>query len=209
MPDISIEQIIISLSYFGIFILMISNGAVSFPSSQVLYIIAGYFIFTGDLSLLPVIIVGAIGNTVGNVILYELVRAKGVGYIEKIAVKLYRIPKEKFERNLQKVQIAFQKKGAWFVFVGKLVPALKVFVPIPAGLAKMNRVLYTTIILIASTIWTLPFIAIGYYFGKSSDVFGKYAVVLIIIALVVISVLYRYMNSEKILSEIEGRENSL
>jgi len=204
MPDISIEQIIMSLSYFGIFLLMITNGVVSFPSSQMLYIIAGYFIFTGDLGLLPVILIGAIGNTVGNIILYELVRAKGVGYIEKIAIKLYQIPKETFERNLQKVQIAFSKKGALFVFIGKLIPALKVFVPIPAGLAKMNRTLYSIIIFIASIIWTFPFIAIGYYFGKSSDLFGKYAIVLILVALVVLAVFYRYMNSEKILREIEG-----
>ena len=149
------------------------------------------------------IIVGALGNTIGNIILYELVRAKGVGYIEKIATKLYQIQKEKFERNLTKVQIAFQKKGAWFVFIGKLIPALKVFVPIPAGLAKMNRALYTSIIFISSIIWTFPFIAIGYYFGKSSDVFGKYAIVLIIIALVVVSALYRYINSEEVVSEIE------
>ena len=183
---------------------MISNGVVSFPSSQILYIITGYFIFTGDLGLLPVVIVGAIGNTIGNIVLYELVRAKGVRYVETIAVKLYQIPKEKFERNLSKVQVAFQKKGAWFVFVGKLVPALKVFVPIPAGLAKMNRALYSTTILIASTIWTLPFIAIGYYFGKSSDVFGKYAIALILVALVVLAIFYKYINSEKVVSEIEG-----
>ncbi len=196
MPDISIEQIIISLSYFGIFLLMISNGAVSFPSSQILYIIAGYFVFTGDLSLLPVIIVGAVGNTIGNVILYELVRAKGAKYITKFRL----FPEE----IVQKVQIAFTKRGTWFVFIGKLIPALKVFVPIPAGLAKMNRGLYASIILVASAIWTLPFIAIGYYFGKSSDVFGKYAIVLIIIALVIMTVLYRYMNSEEVVSEIEG-----
>ena len=206
MPEFSIEQIIISLSYFGIFILMISNGVVSFPSSQVLYIIAGYFVFTGDISLLPVIVVGAVGNTIGNIILYELVRAKGVSYIGTIATKLYKVPKETFDRNLQKVQVAFQKKGAWFVFVGKLVPALKVFVPIPAGLAKMNRVLYSSVIFVSSVVWTLPFIAIGYYFGKSSDVFGKYAIVLILLALVVLAFFYKYINSERVVNEIEGVE---
>ncbi len=204
MPELSIEQIIMSLSYFGIFLLMITNGVVSFPSSQVLYIITGYFIFTGDLTLSLVVLVGALGNTIGNIILYEVVRRKGIGYIETIAVKLYQIPKEKFERNLAKIQIAFSKRGLWFVFVGKLIPALKVFVPIPAGLAEMNRALYSTIIFVTSVIWTFPFIAIGYYFGKSSDMFGKYAIGLIIVALVVVSLLYRYLNSEEVVSEIEG-----
>jgi len=196
MSELSIEQIIVSLSYFGIFLLMISNGAVSFPSSQILYIITGYFIFTENLLLIPVIVAGALGNTIGNIILYELVRIRGFHYITKFQL----FPEE----IVRKVQVAFQKRGAWFVFIGKLIPALKVFVPIPAGLAKMNRALYTSIIFISSIIWTFPFIAIGYYFGKSSDVFGKYAIVLIIIALIVLTIFYKYINSEKIVREIEG-----
>ena len=55
MPtDTAIESTISLAGYFGIFVLMIANGAVSFPSSQVLYIIAGYFIAQGNLLLLPV-----------------------------------------------------------------------------------------------------------------------------------------------------------
>lgn len=198
MPDISIEQIIVSLSYLGIFLLMIANGVASFPSSQVLYIITGYFIFTGDLSLPFVALAGASGNTIGNIALYEIARAKGMKYITKFHI----FP----EKVVRQVQIAFQKRGAWFVFAGKLIPALKVFVPIPAGLAKMNRALYTAIIFIASFIWTFPFIAIGYYFGKSADVFGKYAIVLALIALVVVGILYKYMNSEEVAREVEGLE---
>ncbi len=204
MLGIPIEQVVISLSYFGIFLLMILNGVISFPSSQILYIITGYFIFTGNISLIPVVIVGALGNTIGNIILYEIVRAKGVKFIEIIAIKLYKIQKQTFEKNLAKVQIAFQKKGAWFVFIGKLLPALKVLVPIPAGLAKMSRVLYITIIFISSMLWTLPFITIGYYFGKSSDMFGKYAFALILVALVVLAIFYKYINSEKVVSEVEN-----
>ena len=190
------EAIIISFSYLGIFALMISNGFISFPSSQVLYIIVGYFVFTGHLALLPVILVGAFGNTVGNIILYEVARRKGMHYLSKFP--LFR------EREIKKVQTAFQKKGVWFLAIGKLVPALKVFIPIPAGIAKMNRFLYTSIIIITSIIWTFPFLAIGYYFGKSSHVFGKYAMVMTLIAFVVMAIFYKFMNSEEVVAEIEN-----
>ncbi|MCI0533046.1 hypothetical protein L0Y49_02380, partial [bacterium] len=73
----NIENIIIASGYIGIFALMIANGLLSFPSSQALYIIAGYFVFTEDLSLALVSLFGALGNTVGNIALYEIVRAKG------------------------------------------------------------------------------------------------------------------------------------
>ncbi|MEK7538635.1 MAG: DedA family protein [Patescibacteria group bacterium] len=195
IPDTSIETIIAFAGYAGIFLLMIANGAVSFPSSQILYIIVGYFIAQGDLALVPAALAGSAGNAVGNVILYELVRARGRAFVERM--KLFPA------RELAKVEIAFKKKGAWFVFIGKLLPAIKVFVPIPAGLGKMHRGCFASIMFVASFIWSLGFISIGYFFGKSSDLFGKYAIVLVIVAALVLLFFYRYINSEEIVREVE------
>lgn len=196
LPDATIETIIAVAGYFGIFALMIANGAVSFPSSQVLYIIAGYFIAQGNLALVPVALVGALGNTVGNIILYELARTHGRTFISRM--KIFPL------RELAKVETAFRKKGAWFIFIGKLLPAIKVFVPIPAGLGKMSRPLFATLMFVASFIWSLAFIAIGYFFGKSSDLFGRYAIILALIATVVILLFYRYINSTEVIREVEN-----
>jgi len=196
MPNISIETILISLGYFGIFSLMIANGAVSFPSSQVLYIIAGYFIAQGNLTLFLVALAGAFGNTIGNIILYELARKHGRSFVARM--KLFP------ERELAKVEHAFKKKGAWFIFIGKLLPAIKVFVPIVAGLGNFSRVLFAPFMFIASFIWALGFISIGYFFGKSSDLFGHYAIILVIIATVVLLLFYHYINSEEVVREIEN-----
>lgn len=196
MHTITIETLIQGGSYFAIFALMITNGAVSFPSSQVLYIIAGYFIAQGNLALSLVVLVGAIGNTIGNIILYELARKHGRTFIEKMKI----FP----SRELAKVEKAFHKKGAWFIFVGKLLPAIKVFVPIPAGLGKMSRPLFASLMFTASLIWSLAFISIGYFFGKSSDLFGHYAIILVIIAIVVVLLFYKYINSDEIVREIEN-----
>ena len=194
--DLTIESIIALAGYAGVFLLMIANGAVSFPSSQILYIITGYFIAQGNLLLLPVAFAGSIGNTVGNVILYELVRKHGREFVAKM--KLFPL------RELAKVEAAFKKKGSWFIFVGKLLPAIKVFVPIPAGLGKMHRGLFATLMFIASFIWSLGFISIGYFFGKSSDLFGKYALILVAVAAIVLFLFYRYINSDEVTREIEN-----
>lgn len=195
MPDITIETLIQGGSYFAIFILMIANGSVSFPSSQVLYIICGYFIARGDLLLPLVALVGALGNTVGNIILYELARKHGRTFIERMKI----FP----TRELAKVELAFKKKGAWFIFIGKLLPAIKVFVPIPAGLGKMSRPLFASLMFTASFIWSLAFISIGFFFGKSSELFGRYAIILVIVAVVVVLLFYRYINSPTFVKEIE------
>ena len=195
MTDISIETLIQGGSYFAIFALMIANGVISFPSSQVLYIVAGYFIARGDLALFFVALVGALGNTIGNIVLYELARRHGRTFIERM--KIFPM------RELAKVERAFQKKGAWFIFIGKLLPAIKVFVPIPAGLGKMSRPLFASLIFTASFIWSLAFISIGYFFGKSSDLFGRYAIILVLVALVVVLLFYRYINRPEFTNEIE------
>lgn len=195
MSDITLEMLIQGGSYFAIFFLMIANGAISFPSSQVLYIIAGYFIARGDLALIPTAAIGSLGNMFGCIVLYELARAQGRTFIARM--KLFP------ERELIKVEHAFKKKGAWFIFIGKLLPAIKVFVPIPAGLGKMHRGLFALLMFVGSFLWSLAFIAIGYFFGRSSDLFGKYAVILVIIAIVVALFFYRYINSAEVTREIE------
>ena len=190
-----IETTIIALGYLGIFLMMIANGVISFPSSQILYIICGYFIFTGDLNVALVVLFGALGNTIGCILLYEVTRQKGLKYILKW--KLFP------EKEIKKIVVALRKKGLWFIFIGKLLPAIKVFVPIAAGVGKIRREVFIPIMLITSAIWTVPFLAIGFYFGKSSDVFGSYAIVLAIVAIVVIGLFYKFINSKEVLDEIE------
>ena len=196
MAEISIETVIITLGYIGIFGMMISNGIIGFPSSQILYIVAGFFVFTGDLNLTLVVSFGAIANTIGNIILYELSRRRGLLYITQFKI----FPK----KEIRKVQAVFTRHGGWFVFVGKLLPAIKVFIPIVAGIGKMNRGLYAFVILFSSILWSLIFLALGYYFGKNIDFFGNYIFILLAIALIVVGIFYRYMNSGKILTEVEN-----
>lgn len=190
-----IESVIIGSSYLGIFLLMIANGAITFPSSQILYIIVGYFISAGSLSLFPASLVGALGNTIGNIILYELVRRHGVHYLKKFQV--FR------EQDIKKVEIVFRKRGLWFLFIGKLLPAIKVFVPIPAAMGKTHRGVFAAMMFVASWLWSLIFIAIGYTFGKSTQVWKSYGVILFVIAAVIVFVFYRMLNSKEVLREIE------
>jgi membrane protein DedA with SNARE-associated domain len=186
-----IEAIILATSYAGIGILMAVNGFASFPSSQILYIIVGYFIGTGYLALVPASIIGALGNTIGNIALYEVTRRYGIDALKRFHI--YR------ESEVRKIEAVFKKRGAWFIFIGKLLPAIKVFMPVVAGLGKLRRDLFTGIIFAASWIWALGFIAIGYVFGKSTEVFKTYAFILIPVAAAVVFLFYRYLNSAEIL----------
>jgi membrane protein DedA with SNARE-associated domain len=189
-----IEAIIVGASYAGIFALMIANGFFSFPSSQLLYIIVGYFVGIGTLALIPASLAGALGNTIGNVLLYEAIREHGVRYLKKF--QLFR------EEDIRKVEIVFRKKGLWFLFVGKLLPAIKVFIPIPAALGKVHRGVFAALMLAASWVWSFIFIGIGYFFGKSAELWKSYGIILMLVALVIMYVFYRMLNGEEVLREI-------
>jgi membrane protein DedA with SNARE-associated domain len=128
----ALEQIISGLSYMGIFILMFSNGIFSFPSSQVLYIIVGYFVGVGTLALPTALVVGAIGNTIGNIALYEFAREHGMNAALKF------LPMK--PHHVAKTERFFEKKGLGFLFIAKLLPTLKVFVPIFGGIGKAPRI---------------------------------------------------------------------
>ncbi len=182
-----IESLILAGSYGAIFFLMIANGAISFPSSQLLYIIVGYFVARGDITWIPAIILGALGNMIGNVLLYESVRRYGREVVFKWKL---------FDPTiLSKVEIAVAQKGWWFLFVGKLLPAIKVFIPIPAGLGKMHRGGFATIMFLASAIWATTFIFFGYTFGKSFHIFGWYGIGITLFALIIVGLFLRYIDT--------------
>lgn len=189
-----IEAIIVGFSYVGIFALMVANGFLSFPSSQILYILVGYFVGTGYLALIPASFIGALGNTVGNIFLYEAIRARGIHYIEKFSI---------FKKSdIRRVEIIFRKKGLWFLFVGKLLPAIKVFIPIPAALARVHRGVFAFLMFSASWIWSMGFISIGYFFGKNAGVWKSYGIILMLVAFIIIFLFYRMMNSPEITAEL-------
>ena len=190
-----IEAILVASSYVGIFGLMIANGALSFPSSQVLYILVGYFVGTGTLALIPSALLGALGNTIGNVLLYEVIRRHGLS-----AIRTYQIFNE---QAITRVEVAFRKRGLWFLFIGKLLPAIKVFVPIPAAIGKVHRGIFAAIMGVASTIWAFLFIAIGYFFGKSTEVWHTYALVLAGVAMIVLYAFFRLLKDPSVQAEVE------
>lgn len=142
---------------------MISNGVANFPSSQLLYLIAGYFVSTGSLLFIPTIIAGALGNAIGNIITFMLVKK----YDKPFARKILMMDETTFTKVHSALHATFTRRGLWYIFIGKLVPSIKAFIPIVAGLANTKTKITSVIFLLASTIWAIGITSLGYYFGKN------------------------------------------
>lgn len=157
-----LQEIILSFSYASIFILMTTNGVMNLPSSQILYVIVGYLVGTGTLSFLPAVIAGTLGNTLGNIITFLLVKK----YEHSIARKLLMLDETTFKKIHSALHETFSKKGMWWLFIGKLTPSVKAFIPVVAGLASTKTFLTSAIFFFASGIWATAIIFLGKTFGE-------------------------------------------
>lgn len=177
-------------AYGIVFLIMLVNGAINTPSSQILYIFVGYLTTQGHLSVLLLILAGALGNTLGNVTIYEIVRKTGSKYSELLFPMT----------DARKSALArFSKQnGFWYIFCAKLVPAVKAIVPLAAGFSTLARTKVYTAFGLSSLVWAAIFVNIGVLFGVQSQFtlfYGIGAVVLILILM-----LYAYKKYPQLFS---------
>ena len=154
---------------------------------QILYLIVGYFVATGKLSFLPAMIFGSVGNAIGNFIIYSLVYKYG----KQIATKYLYVKEE----TLTKLHKEFEGKGLWFLYIGKLTPSIKVFIPTVAGLSKITRPHAVSLFLITSLIWSSIIIYLGFLFGEQIT-FENYFTVMGIVGIII--AIFAYIKYQKI-----------
>ncbi|MBP9749171.1 MAG: VTT domain-containing protein [Candidatus Pacebacteria bacterium] len=183
MAEFTIEGLILSVGYFAIFSCMFANGLSGLPSSPLVYLTAGIVILSGGLEWLPTIFLGTLGNVLGNIALYELVRQKGFAWVVKQGWL-----SQKYMATIAQVRKAFELQGVKIVLIGKFVPMVKVVVPIVAGVAKMHRLMFVMAVSVTSAVWATVSVGYGYYFGRivnSGDTTWIAGVTLLSIPLVV------------------------
>ena len=114
--------------------------------------------------LIPMIILGAIGATIGTASIYlialKLGRAVLIRYLKHFKIS---------EKKLERVEIWFEKYGDKAVFLGRMVPVMREMISIPAGLLKMKIPKFVLYTFAGSLIWSTGTILAGYYFGNSLD----------------------------------------
>lgn len=191
---LDLHFLISNFSYVAIFVLMTTNGAVNFPSSQFLYIICGYFVSTGSLLFIPTIILGALGNALGNTVTFLLIKK----YDKPLARKILMLDEATFTKIHTALHATFSRRGMWWIFLGKLIPSVKAFIPIVAGLANTKTKMTSFIFLVASLIWATALTSIGYYFGEHVSLSSITGVSLVIGIIVIFFVYKTYIKqSEK------------
>lgn len=89
----------------------------------------------------------------------------------------------------------FTHRGMWYIFLGKLTPSVKAFIPIVAGLASTPVKLTSFIFLSASVIWAIGINYIGYYFGEHVTL-KSFSVVSLLIGGIILYIVYRNVSKK-------------
>ncbi|MDQ5962310.1 MAG: hypothetical protein QG653_117 [Patescibacteria group bacterium] len=184
-----LHALISSFSYLGIFVLMLANGIANFPSSQILYVVVGYFVGNGSLSLAPAVIAGTLGNTLGNIITFLLVKK----YEHALARKILMLDEITFKKIHSALHETFTHRGMWWLFIGKLTPSVKAFIPVVAGLAQTKTFLTSIIFFIASSLWAFSIIYLGKTFGEQFSL-KSFMGVSLIVGLTILFVVYKNIS---------------
>lgn len=156
-----ITTVIDTSGYAGIFILMVLEGSFIPIPSEIILPFSGYLAAQGRFSIWLVALAGAVGNIVGTLITYSISRYIGLPF-------LYRYGKYVLvtRHDIDLAHRLFQRYGVPMIFISRLMPGIRGFIPIPAGVAQMRLIPFISYVFVGSFLWSLFLTYIGFVIGE-------------------------------------------
>lgn len=190
-----IVQVVGSLGYPGIFFLMfLESSFFPFPS-EVVMVPAGYLAYQGEMNLIIVVICGISGSLAGALFNYYLAVRMGRPLLLRYGKYIMFN-----ESSLQKMEHFFARHGHVSTFTGRLIPGVRQYISLPAGLARMNVPLFCFYTSLGAGIWVLILAVLGYYIGGNEALVKTYLreiVLYLLLACALGLAVYWYFNRRK------------
>jgi membrane protein DedA with SNARE-associated domain len=162
----TIIHFIDTLGYFGVFLLMTLESALIPIPSEITMPFSGSLVVLGTFNFWIVVLVGTIGNLVGSLLAYWLGWWGGETVVRTIILKYgkyFLISEHEYDQS----ERWFRKHGEIIVFVSRILPILRTFISLPAGVAKMKLVKFIVYTTIGSLIWAYFLTSIGVVLGNN------------------------------------------
>jgi membrane protein DedA with SNARE-associated domain len=159
-----IIAVISASGYAGIVLLMgIESACIPLPS-EIIMPFAGYLVHVGQLNLIWVATAGAIGCNLGSVVAYWVGAYGGRPLVERFGRYVLLS-----QHDLDRVTHYFEKFGGITVFVGRLLPVVRTFIALPAGIAKMPQLRFHIYTFLGSWPWCYLLAYVGVRLGEHWD----------------------------------------
>ncbi len=153
------------LNYFWITVLMaIESSFIPFPS-EVVVPPAAYFASTegSNLNIYLVVVFATLGALIGALVNYYLSVWIGRPLVYKFANSRFGHMCLIDEAKVEKAEQYFDKHGAISTFIGRLIPAVRQLISIPAGLARMNLAKFVLFTSLGAGVWNIVLASLGYW----------------------------------------------
>ena len=144
-----------------VFVLMFVENLFPPIPSELVMLNAGLLVAMGDATLPAVIIAGVAGSMVGAFLWYAVGRYFGRDLIVHHGRRLRIRPSD-----IEKGEAWFERRGGWAVFIGRVIPIVRTFVSVPAGVARMRLSTFTIFSLAGTIIWTTFLAVVGREVGE-------------------------------------------
>jgi membrane protein DedA with SNARE-associated domain len=143
----------------------IESACIPLPS-EIIMPLAGWMLIKNlDLPAVTYLLLagscGAVGNVIGSLVAYAVGVWGGRPFLERFGryVLITR-------HDLDRADYWFRKYGSWSIFISRLLPGVRTFISLPAGIARMNLPRFIIYSLIGSFIWSLALAFAGYLVGE-------------------------------------------
>ena len=189
----------LKLGYLGTFIWMVIESSFIPWPSELLLIPQGVLVSQGKLSLIFILLASILGSLVGALINYYLALHLGRRIVDKLVLKY-----GKFflisEQSLDKSEEYFKNHGSITTVVGRLIPAVRQLISLPAGFAKMNLLKFCFYTSLGAGIWSLVLLTLGYLFGNNMEIIKQNINIItlwVIVACILLVGLYIYFKRKR------------
>jgi membrane protein DedA with SNARE-associated domain len=197
-------DVVAELGLWGIFVLMLLESACIPVPSEATMLFAGFNVAEGEYSLLAITVVGSVANLVGSWVAYGVGYYGRVDLIEKHGHRLF-IKKH----HLEWADRWFERHGDATVFFTRMLPIIRTFISLPAGVAKMPFWRFSVLTLAGCVPWVLMLGYIGKEAGsrwedwKDSLHYFDYAVAAVIVVGVAY-LIFRNRRGGRAATEVSG-----
>lgn len=173
--------VLVAAGPFGVSLLMgIESACIPLPS-EVIMPFAGYLAFKGQMTFLGIGagsgaaqiwiagVFGALGCNLGSIPAYEIGAWGGRKAVEKYGKYIW--------LNLGHVDQAhrfFERFGRWAILIARMLPVVRTFIALPAGIARMNRTTFHLYTFLGSLPWCLGLAWVGFKLGEKWNVLGPW-----------------------------------
>ncbi|MFG3502236.1 DedA family protein [Pseudomonas sp. NPDC047963] len=190
-----IVEIVSAFGYVGVFLLMLLENIFPPIPSELIMPLAGFVAARGDLNFIAVIVVGTAGSVVGALPWYyagaKLGQARMKRFAERWGHWLTLSPED-----VDKASEWFDRHGKGAVFFGRLIPAVRTLISVPAGIAGMSMTKFLIYSTLGSLIWTALLALAGYLLESQYEKVSEYMnpISTGVVVLMVLYYLYRLIR---------------